>query len=51
MLYLGGAKHSFTVPDIAKANVEGLQYNAEADRRSWAAMQMVFRETFGKSAR
>jgi dienelactone hydrolase len=50
MLYLGGAAHSFTVPDIDKKGVKGLSYNAEADRRSWAAMQYFFREAFGPPA-
>jgi dienelactone hydrolase len=48
MNYYGGAEHSFTVADIAKAGVPGLRYNAEADRRSWQAMREVFREAFGK---
>ncbi len=47
MNYYGGAEHSFTVPDIARAGVKGLAYNAEADRRSWQAMQLLFRATLG----
>jgi dienelactone hydrolase len=47
MLYLGGAKHSFTVPGVDKKGVPGLAYNAEADRRSWGAMLMLFEEAFG----
>ena len=49
MIYYGGAVHSFTVPDADKHGIEGMAYNAAADRRSWAAMQMLFREVFGKS--
>ena len=47
MNYYGGAEHSFTVSDIARAGVQGLAYNADADRRSWQAMQLLFRETLG----
>ena len=45
MNYYGGARHSFTVPTADKAGLEGLAYNAEADRRSWQAMRRLFRET------
>lgn len=47
MNYYGGAEHSFTVPDIARAGVKGLAYHAEADRRSWEEMQLLFRATLG----
>jgi dienelactone hydrolase len=33
-----GAKHSFTNPAADKSGVPGLQYNAAADRESWAEM-------------
>lgn len=46
-IYYGGAKHSFTVPDAEKKGVDGLKYDANADRRSWQAMQSLFREVFG----
>jgi dienelactone hydrolase len=47
MIYLGGAKHSFTVKGVEEKKVDGLAYNAEADRRSWQAMRMLFDEVFG----
>jgi dienelactone hydrolase len=47
-IYYGGAKHSFTVPGAEKAGVDGLQYDERADRRSWNAMQSLFKEVFGK---
>lgn len=34
----GGAKHSFTNPGADKRGIAGLEYNAAADRRSWAAL-------------
>jgi len=39
-----GAKHSFTNPDAGKAGMEGLAYDAAADRKSWAAMVTMFRQ-------
>ncbi|MFZ5594422.1 MAG: dienelactone hydrolase family protein [Pseudomonadota bacterium] len=46
-----GAKHSFTNPDAdsygQKFNMP-LEYNAEADRRSWDEMQMFFTRVFRK---
>ena len=41
-----GAKHSFTNPDADKAGMDALGYNAEADRKSWAAMLAMFRQVF-----
>lgn len=41
-------KHSFTVPEAATANLPGIAYNAEADRRSWQDMLDLFNETFNK---
>ncbi len=38
-----GAKHSFTNPDADKAGVQGLQYNAQADKESWAEMLKLFK--------
>jgi dienelactone hydrolase len=42
-----GAKHSFTNPDAAAAGMDALAYNAEADKKSWAAMLKLFKEVFG----
>lgn len=44
----GGAKHSFTVREADARGIPALQYNAEADQRSWAAMQLFFDEIFGE---
>lgn len=44
----GGALHSFTVPDAAKAGIDALAYNADADRRSWEAMRDFFKEIFAE---
>jgi len=41
-----GAKHSFTNPQADKTGMDGLAYNAEADRKSWAAMLDLFRQVF-----
>lgn len=43
-----GAVHSFTVPDAGKHNNPGMQYQKQADEKSWAAMQQLFRQTLGK---
>jgi dienelactone hydrolase len=48
MVYHGGAVHSFTVQGIEQKNVPGLAYNAEADRRSWEYMMLLFREAFAE---
>jgi dienelactone hydrolase len=46
-----GAVHAFTNPgadEVAKqANLQGIAYNAAADRRSWQHMQDFFGELFG----
>ena len=47
LVYYGDAQHSFTVPDADKRGLTGIRYNADADRRSWEHMQMLFREVFG----
>jgi dienelactone hydrolase len=43
----GGAVHSYTNPDAGSDNSRGAAYNAQADRRSWKAMQDFFAEIFG----
>lgn len=45
-LSLGGAQHGFTNPGADAHNMEGLKYDADADRRSWQAMQQFFGEIF-----
>jgi len=47
-VYYSRAKHSFTVPEAATANIPGIDYNAEADRRSWQDMLDLFGEVFKK---
>jgi dienelactone hydrolase len=42
----GGTVHSFTNQEAAKRNKpEAIRYSAEADARSWASMEQLFRET------
>jgi dienelactone hydrolase len=41
-----GVKHGFTNPDAGKAGMDALEYNAEADKKSWAAMLELFKEVF-----
>jgi dienelactone hydrolase len=48
MIYFGGAVHSFTVPGADAKKLDGIRYDAAADRRSWAAMQTLFNEVFDK---
>jgi dienelactone hydrolase len=40
------ARHSFTNPNAAKAGMEALAYNSEADKKSWAAMLDMLRQVF-----
>jgi dienelactone hydrolase len=42
----GGAMHSFTNPAADTHGIEGVRYNAQADHRSWQAMQAFFDEIF-----
>jgi dienelactone hydrolase len=41
-----GAKHGFTNPDADKAGMDALGYNADADKKSWAALVKMFKEVF-----
>ncbi len=41
-----GARHSFTNPQADRAGMDGLAYDQEADRKSWAAMLNLFRQVF-----
>jgi dienelactone hydrolase len=41
------AQHSFTNPDADKAGVQGLAYNAEADKKSFDEMVKAFKKAFG----
>ncbi len=42
----GGATHSFTNPEAAKAGIPGLNYSPTADHRSWQDMRDFFHELF-----
>jgi dienelactone hydrolase len=43
----GNTVHSFTNPDAGKTvKLDGIAYNEQADRRSWAAMRAFFDEIF-----
>jgi dienelactone hydrolase len=41
------AGHSFTDKSIAEFNIPNFEYDADTDRRSWAAMRGLFDESFG----
>jgi dienelactone hydrolase len=41
-----GVKHGFTNPNAGKAGLDALEYNAEADKKSWAAILEFFKEVF-----
>jgi dienelactone hydrolase len=42
-----GAKHSFTNPEAGGAGMEGLAYDAAADKASWAAAMKFLKGVFG----
>lgn len=42
----GGAVHGFTNPDNGTDNSKGVAYNEKADKRSWEAMKLFFKEIF-----
>ena len=42
------AVHAFTNPKADERKIPGIAYNAEADKRSWDAMRMFFKEIFGE---
>jgi dienelactone hydrolase len=41
-----GVKHAFTNPNAGKAGLDALEYNAEADKKSWEALLAFFKEVF-----
>jgi dienelactone hydrolase len=47
LITYGGAHHAFTNPKADQFKIPNIAYNAEADHRSWAAMQLFFAEIFG----
>ena len=44
--FYGGAVHAFTNPEADKHGIPGIAYNANADHRSWQAMQLFFNDLF-----
>ena len=42
------AKHGFTNPDAGKSGMDGLAYDAQADRKSWDAMLKYMKRELGK---
>lgn len=46
VIVYGGAHHAFTNPDADAHHLPNIAYNADADRRSWAAMKAFFDEIF-----
>jgi dienelactone hydrolase len=47
----GNTVHSFTNPEAAKRNMpDAIRYSADADERSWAALQELFGETLAQAA-
>ena len=42
----GSAVHGFTNPDNGNDNSKGVAYNEKADKRSWEAMKLFFKEIF-----
>jgi dienelactone hydrolase len=42
----GGAVHSFTIKEAGNDNSKGAAYNELADKRSWEAMKVFFKEIF-----
>ncbi|MEA3276624.1 MAG: dienelactone hydrolase family protein [Pseudomonadota bacterium] len=48
MATYGGARHAFTNPGAGAYGIENLQYDEQADARSWALMQAFFDEIFAE---
>lgn len=47
VVLLGGAVHSFTVPDAGNDPSKGSAYDAKADKRSWEMLLDFLKETIG----
>jgi dienelactone hydrolase len=50
-LSYANAKHAFTNPNADKFGVNGVSYNAAADRRSWEHMKAALSEAFATGAK
>lgn len=46
LITYGGAHHAFTNPDAGKFGIPNIEYNKQADLRSWTAMKDFFAEIF-----
>lgn len=46
MVTYGGARHGFTNPGAGEYGIDALEYDPDADARSWALMQSFFGEIF-----
>lgn len=46
MVLYAGARHGFTNPNAGKYGIDAIQYNKNADARSWKQMQLFFDEIF-----
>lgn len=46
LVLYSGAVHAFTQKEVGDDPSKGVAYNEAADRRSWAAMQLFFKELF-----
>lgn len=44
----GGAKHAFSNPGADRHHIDGIAYNAQAEKRSIAEMKAFFKEVFGQ---
>jgi len=42
------AKHGFTNPNADKVGMDGLAYDADADKKSWDELMKFFKQVFGK---
>ena len=51
VIVYGGAHHAFTNPAADSHHIPNIAYNADAARRSWAAMGTFFDEIFGSGRR
>ena len=45
--WLRPSRHGFTNPKVGALNIPGVDYNAAAARRSWAALHDYLDELFG----
>jgi dienelactone hydrolase len=46
IVFYGHAVHAFTEPDVDELHIQGVSYNATADKRSWQAMVDFLKEIF-----